>query len=117
VLSGPHPFTLRQLQYIVSVADELSFGRAAARCRVSQPSLSSQVAQVEEALQVKVDVMIPDLPRQVNSATLLGEPAAASGAFRAGLLQLAHDVGLFRLPDGTVEEPKAKSGLFGWLRS
>ena len=74
-------------------------------------------AQVEEALQAKIDVLIPDLPRQVNSATLLGEPAAANGAFRAGLLQLAHDVGLFRLPDGMVEEPKAKSGLFGWLRS
>jgi hypothetical protein len=53
-LSGPHPFTLRQLQYIVSVADELSFGRAAARCRVSQPSLSSQIAQVEEALGVRL---------------------------------------------------------------
>jgi LysR family hydrogen peroxide-inducible transcriptional activator len=54
MLSGPHPFTLRQLQYILSVADELSFGRAATRCRVSQPSLSSQIAQVEEALGVRL---------------------------------------------------------------
>jgi LysR family hydrogen peroxide-inducible transcriptional activator len=51
---GPHAFTLRQLQYIVSVADELSFRRAATRCRVSQPSLSSQIAQVEEALGVRL---------------------------------------------------------------
>jgi LysR family hydrogen peroxide-inducible transcriptional activator len=54
MLSGPHAFTLRQLQYIVSVADELSFRRAAARCRVSQPSLSSQIAQVEEVLGVRL---------------------------------------------------------------
>jgi LysR family hydrogen peroxide-inducible transcriptional activator len=48
----PHPFTLRQLQYIVAVAEELSFRRAAERCGVSQPSLSAQLAQVEEGLGV-----------------------------------------------------------------
>jgi LysR family hydrogen peroxide-inducible transcriptional activator len=50
----PHPFTLRQLQYVVAVADELSFRRAAARCRVSQPSLSAQLAQLEDALGVRL---------------------------------------------------------------
>jgi LysR family hydrogen peroxide-inducible transcriptional activator len=50
--SRPHPFTLRQLQYVVAVADELSFHRAAARCHVSQPSLSAQLAQVETGLGV-----------------------------------------------------------------
>ncbi len=49
---GPHPFTLRQLQYVVAVADALSFRRAAERCHVSQPSLSAQLAQVEAALGV-----------------------------------------------------------------
>lgn len=47
---APHPFTLRQLQYIVAVADALSFRQAAARCHVSQPALSTQVAQVEDLL-------------------------------------------------------------------
>jgi len=47
---APHPFTLRQLQYAVAVADARSFSDGAARCRVSQPSLSAQVAQLEEAL-------------------------------------------------------------------
>ncbi len=50
--AGPHPFTLRQLQYVVAVADALSFHRAAARCHVSQPTLSAQLAQVEDLLGV-----------------------------------------------------------------
>jgi LysR family transcriptional regulator, hydrogen peroxide-inducible genes activator len=51
---APHPFTLRQLQYAVAVADTLSFHRAADRCHVSQPSLSAQLAQLEDALKVKL---------------------------------------------------------------
>src|ERR1700741_5361579 len=47
---APLPFTLRQLQYVVAVADALSFRRAAERCHVSQPSLSAQLAQLEDAL-------------------------------------------------------------------
>lgn len=51
---GPHPFSLRQLQYAVAVADELSFRRAAERCLVSQPSLSAQLAELEGALGVRL---------------------------------------------------------------
>jgi len=51
---APHPFTLRQLQYAVAVAETLSFHRAAARCHVSQPSLSAQLAQLEGVLKVKL---------------------------------------------------------------
>jgi LysR family transcriptional regulator, hydrogen peroxide-inducible genes activator len=51
---APHPFTLRQLQYAVAVANELSFRRAAERCHVSQPSLSAQIAQIEKALGVRI---------------------------------------------------------------
>ncbi len=49
---APHPFTLRQLQYVVAVANTKSFRGAASLCHVSQPSLSSQIAQVESALGV-----------------------------------------------------------------
>jgi LysR family hydrogen peroxide-inducible transcriptional activator len=49
-----HPFSLRQLQYAIAVADEPSFRRAAAKCRVSQPSLSAQLAQLEGVLGVRL---------------------------------------------------------------
>jgi LysR family hydrogen peroxide-inducible transcriptional activator len=52
--AAPHPVTLRQLQYLVAVAEARSFRRAAEACRVSQPSLSAQVAEAERALGVRV---------------------------------------------------------------
>jgi LysR family hydrogen peroxide-inducible transcriptional activator len=48
------PFSLRQLQYAVAVAEELSFRKAAERCHVSQPSLSAQLAELEGALGVRL---------------------------------------------------------------
>ncbi len=51
---SPHDFTLRQCQYAIAVAESLSFRRAAERCNVSQPSLSAQLAQLEEALDVRL---------------------------------------------------------------
>jgi len=51
---APHPFTLRQLQYVVAVAESLSFRKAAEACHVSQPSLSAQLAQLEDALGVRL---------------------------------------------------------------
>jgi LysR family hydrogen peroxide-inducible transcriptional activator len=46
-LSG---LSLRDLEYVVAVAEESHFGRAAERCNVSQPTLSVQVRKLEEAL-------------------------------------------------------------------
>ena len=42
--------SLRDLEYVVAVAEEGHFGRAAERCAVSQPTLSVQVRKLEEAL-------------------------------------------------------------------
>ncbi|GAB4369672.1 MAG: LysR substrate-binding domain-containing protein [Acidobacteriota bacterium] len=50
----PLPFTLRQLQYVVAVAETGGFRRAAELCHVSQPSLSVQVAEVERSLGVQL---------------------------------------------------------------
>lgn len=49
---SPHPFTLRQLQYALAVAQTEGFRKAAEVCHVSQPSLSTQVAQLEDVLGV-----------------------------------------------------------------
>jgi LysR family hydrogen peroxide-inducible transcriptional activator len=51
---SPYAFSLRQLQYIVAVADLLSFNRAADECHVSQPSLSLQIAELERVLAITI---------------------------------------------------------------
>ncbi|MDG4868326.1 hydrogen peroxide-inducible genes activator [Guyparkeria sp. 1SP6A2] len=46
--------SLTELRYVVAVARERHFGRAAARCFVSQPTLSVGVKRLEEALGVQI---------------------------------------------------------------
>jgi LysR family hydrogen peroxide-inducible transcriptional activator len=42
--------TLRELRYLVALADRAHFGRAAEDCHVSQPTLSTQIRKLEEYL-------------------------------------------------------------------
>jgi len=44
--------TLAELRYLVAIADLSHFGRAAERCRVTQPTLSAQLKKLEETLGV-----------------------------------------------------------------
>ena len=45
---------LRDLKYIIAVADTRHFGKAAQRCFVSQPTLSGQIRKLEEELGVTI---------------------------------------------------------------
>ena len=54
--------TLRDLEYLVTLAETRHFGRAAARCHVSQPTLSAQLRKLEEFLGV---TLIERRPRRV----------------------------------------------------
>ena len=64
---------LKDLRYLVAVADQRHFGRAAARCFVSQPTLSSQLKKLEQALGVQ---LIERAPNNV-SLTEVGEEVVA----------------------------------------
>ena len=43
--------TLRQLEYLVAVADERHFSRAAEACFVTQPALSAQIRELDSLLE------------------------------------------------------------------
>jgi len=64
---------LKDLRYLVALADQRHFGRAAARCFVSQPTLSAQLKKLEQSLGVQ---LIERAPNNV-SLTAVGEEIVA----------------------------------------
>lgn len=65
--------TLTELRYIVTLAQERHFGRAAERCHVSQPTLSVAVRKLEEEL----EVALFERSRSSVQVTPLGERIVA----------------------------------------
>ena len=69
---------LKDLRYLVAVADERHFGRAAARCYVSQPTLSAQLQKLEQGLGVQL------IERAPNNVSLTQAGVRRSSRGRAG---------------------------------
>ena len=65
---------LRQFQYLVAVAEEGHFGRAARSCHVSQPSLSSGIKQLE--LELGVPIFLRGRGQRFHGLTPEGEHVA-----------------------------------------
>ena len=61
--------TLTELRYIITLAQERHFGRAAEKCFVSQPTLSVAVKKLEGEL----DIAIFERSKSAVSPTPLGE--------------------------------------------
>ncbi|MBM4225143.1 MAG: LysR family transcriptional regulator, partial [Gammaproteobacteria bacterium] len=74
---------LKDLRYLIAVADTGHFGKAAARCFISQPTLSAQLKKLEDYLGV------PLIERQPRKALLT--PAGAEIIPRARRIVEASD--------------------------
>jgi DNA-binding transcriptional LysR family regulator len=98
---------LRQLRYFVAVAEELHFGRAAERVRISGPALSQQILALERALRVELLVRDRRSVRLTEAGRTLLEDARK-------ILTLA-DAAEQRVRRGAVEAATLRLGYASWL--
>ncbi|MEO0550583.1 MAG: hydrogen peroxide-inducible genes activator [Pseudomonadota bacterium] len=127
-----HLPTLRQLQFLCSVADHGSFSRAAEACNVTQPTLSSAIKEIEALLGVQLIEreargaslthsgaatverarrILADSADLVSAAQQAGVPLA--GPFRLGAIPT---IAPFLLPKALAEMRKAHPDLKLYLR-
>jgi LysR family hydrogen peroxide-inducible transcriptional activator len=99
---------LRDLQYLVAVADHGHFGRAAESCYVSQPTLSTQLKKLEKELGVE---LVERSPRKV-ALTAAGEEIVRSA--RAILLDV-DDIHAIAKRAADPESATLRIGLFPTL--
>src|SRR3954466_12327998 len=95
------PLELRHLRYFLAVAEAGSFSRAAARLGISQPSVSQQMRDLEEALRVSLF--------QRRGKRILLTPR--------GLILREHARSILRQVEDSLEELSSEPGqLRGTLR-
>ncbi len=74
--------------------------------------------KIEDALKTKVDIVIPDLPRVVETAATMGEAIATGrNGFRRGIAELAKLTAFVRLldgPNGAASEAKPDAPKSWW---
>lgn len=78
---------LRQLRYLIAVADELNFTRAARRCHISQPPLSRAIAELE----AEIGARLFDRDRHSVALTPAGDSFVADARQALSLLQAGAD--------------------------
>ena len=107
--------TLTELKYIVAVAREKHFGRAAYSCHVSQPTLSVAIKKLEEELEVKLfersagEVTVTPLGEEIvrQAQSVLEQAAAIKEIARRGqdpvsgalVLGVIYTIGPYLLPE------------------
>jgi LysR family transcriptional regulator, hydrogen peroxide-inducible genes activator len=107
--------TLTELKYIVAVAREKHFGRAAEACFVSQPTLSVAIKKLEDELEVKLfersanEVSVTPLGEEIvrQAQSVLEQAAAIKEIAKRGkdplagplVLGVIYTIGPYLLPD------------------
>jgi LysR family transcriptional regulator, hydrogen peroxide-inducible genes activator len=107
--------TLTELRYIVAVARERHFGRAAETCHVSQPTLSVAIKKLEEELDLKIfergatevsvtplgDAIVRQAQQVIEQAAAIKEIAKRGKDPLAGPLKLGiiYTIGPYLLPE------------------
>jgi Transcriptional regulator len=97
-----HGISLSDLQYLVVVAEEKSFRRAAERCHITQPTLSGQVKKIEGMLEVQLferthkglvitpigEKIVSEAKKILHHADLIDEFAKGYQGFIGGLFHI-----------------------------
>ena len=113
--------TLTELRYVVALAQERHFGKAAKKCFVTQPTLSLALAKLEAELGVqlfernKSEVLVTSMGEEIvaQARRVLDEAAKIPLLAKGMLVTLKHVI----RPAITVNYPEQQREVADWLAS